>query len=474
MPLILIFSFIICSLFYTKTTAQNAWQSGDSSNVGLIVIRNISIQGNKKTKDRIILREMNFKPGDTLKMPDVEKAILLSRNRIFNTGLFVTVDLIVDGDSAEKNLLIKVKERFYTYPVPIISLADRNFNEWWQQRGHSLRRINYGLFFVQKNVRGRNETLRARVQLGFTKKYDVGYYIPYLTKNQKLGLNVLVSYSTNQQVAYKTSNHKLSYIEIENNKVLRKLFAASATFTYRGKFYKTHYATGSFFYNNIADSIARLNPRYFLEGRTTQRYFSLKYSFVHDFRDIAYYPLKGSYFRVDAEKLGLGIYKDINQINFRLEYNRYIKLSKKLYLAGGIRQKISFPYNQPYFNFKSHGYGTDYVSGYELYVIDGQHFSMAKLNLKYQLFSKKIKLEDMPVNQFETIPFALYLRAYSDAGYVRDNSFNPENTRLANKFLLGGGIALDLVTYYDLVFRLEYSVNRLQQQGVYLHMRAPI
>jgi outer membrane protein assembly factor BamA len=473
-PLIFIFSFIISSLFYTKATARTAYEPEDSTNISVVIIRNISIQGNKKTKDIIILREMSFKPGDTLKLSDIEKAILLSRNRIFNTGLFVTVDLIIEGDAAEKNLLIKVKERFYTYPVPIVALADRNFNEWWQQRGHDIRRINYGLFFVQKNVRGRNETFRTMGQLGFTKKIDIGYYIPYLTKKQKLGLNVLVSYSTNRQVAFETKDHKLHYVELENDKVLRKLFASSATFTYRGKFYQTQYFTGSFFYNDITDSIARLNPRYFLEGRTTQRYFSLKYSFVHDFRDISYYPLKGSYFRIDAEKLGLGIFKDINQINFRLEYNRYLRLSNKFYLAGGIKQKISFPYNQPYYNFKSQGYGSDYISGYELYVIDGQHFSLAKVNLKYQLFSKKIKLEDMPVNQFETIPFALYLRAYSDAGYVRDNSFNPLNTRLANKFLLGGGIALDLVTYYDLVFRLEYSVNRLQQQGVYLHMKAPI
>jgi hypothetical protein len=80
----------------------------------------------------------------------------------------------------------------------------------------------------------------------------------------------------------------------------------------------------------------------------------------------------------------------------------------------------------------------------------------------------------MLAKQFETAPFALYLRAYSDAGYVRDNSLNPLNTKLANEFLLGGGLGLDMVTYYDLVFRLEYSINRLQQQGVYLHVKAPI
>ncbi|MFL5728315.1 MAG: POTRA domain-containing protein [Cytophagaceae bacterium] len=474
MPRLFLFSLLFCSLFSTKIKAATTWQQADSADMGLILIKSISIQGNKRTKDRIILREMSFKAGDTLRNEAIEKAILLSRNRIFNTGLFVTVDLLLIGDLPEKDLVIHVKERWYTYPVPIFELADRNFNEWWQQRGHDLKRTNFGLFFVQKNVRGRNETLRARIQMGFTKKYELGYYIPYLTKNQKLGVSAIVSYATNKQVAYKTSNHKLSYLELENSKVLRELFTSSVTFTYRKKFYQTHYLSGYFNDNAIADTIAALNPRYFLEGRTQQHYFSMKYSFIHDFRDISYYPLKGSYFRFDAEHLGLGLSHDINQVIFRFEYAKYMKLGNKFYLAGGLRQKISFPYNQPYFNFKSLGYGRDYVSGYELYVVDGQHYSLAKVNLKYQLFSKKIKAEGVPVNQFETIPFALYIRAYTDAGYVRDNSFNPENTALANTLMLGGGLGLDLVTYYDMVFRVEYSINRQSRQGVYLHMRAPI
>jgi outer membrane protein assembly factor BamA len=473
-PLLFLFSVIICSLSDTKATASTLSPTVDSTSGDYIIIKNIIIQGNRKTRDHIILREMSFATRDTLKRPDVEKAILLSRNRIFNTGLFVTVDLSLQGDSLNPDLIIKVKERWYTYPLPIFELADRNFNEWWQQRGHSFKRTNFGIFFVQKNVRGRNETLRARVQLGFTKKYDIGYIVPYLTKSQNLGMNVLVSYSTNKQIAFETRDHKLNYVEFDDSKVLRKRFAATATFTYRKKFYQTHYTTASYFHNNIDDSLALLNPRYFLDGRTQQQYFSLKYSFIHDFRDIGYYPLKGSYFRIDAEHLGLGVSSDINQLGFRIEYAKFLKLSNKFYLAAGIRQKISFPYNQPYINFQSLGYVRDYVSGYELYVIDGQHFSVFKLNLKYQLFSTKLKLRDMQMNQFQTVPFALYLRSYSDAGYVWDNSFNPLNEKLANELLIGGGLSLDMVTYYDIVLRLEYSINRLQQQGFFLHMRAPI
>jgi outer membrane protein assembly factor BamA len=472
--LLLLLFFSIISLPVLKAFPTIADPVTDSSLIssGFIVIREISIEGNNKTKDRIILRELSFHTGDTISVNDIEKMLLLSKNRIFNTGLFVSTHLELTGDSLNKILFIRLKERFYTYPIPIFELADRNFNEWWQQRGHDIHRTNIGINFQQKNVRGRNETLRIKGQGGFTKKVEVGYYIPYLNKNQKTGLSFIASYSMNKQVAYKTSNHKLTYLE-NNPENLRKLFYSTLTLSHRSKFYQTHFLSLSFFYNTIADTIATLNPRYFLRGKTTQRYFSLKYTFIKDFRDIAYYPLKGSYLKLEAEKLGLG-FDDIDQINFRAEYSRFFKLGKKFFLAAGVKQKLSWPYIQPYYNFKSMGYGKDYVSGYELYVIDGQHFSLAKLNLKYQLFSTNLRIDPLPFKQFRTVPFAIYLKAYSDAGYVVDHTFNPENTKLANKFLLGGGLGLDFVTYYDLVFRVEYSINRMQQHGFFLHMRAAI
>jgi outer membrane protein assembly factor BamA len=438
-----------------------------------IIIKGISIEGNRKTKDRIILRELNILPGDTISSTEIEKMLLLSRNRIFNTGLFVSTHLELQGDSLNKTLFIRLKERFYTYPIPIFELADRNFNEWWQQRGHDIRRTNIGINFQQKNVRGRNETLKIKAQTGFTKKLEMAYFVPYLNKNQKTGLSFNISYSTNKQLAYKTSEHKLTYTEVDDIN-LRKRFATGLTLSHRNRFYQTHFLTLSFFYNTIADTIALLNPRYFLAGKTSQRYFSLKYTFVRDFRDFAFYPLKGSFLKLEAEKSGFWIFDDVDQINFNLEYDKFFKLSKKLFLAAGVKQKISFPYIQPYYNFRAMGYDRDYVSGYELYVIEGQHFSLGKLNLKYQLFSTNLRIDPLPFKQFRTAPFAIYLKAYSDAGYVVDKTYNPENTMLANKFLLGGGLGLDFVTYYDLVLRVEYSINRMQQHGFFLHMKAAI
>lgn len=470
--LLLSLSFLLENLSLAKTSGLSNSFDEDTSNV---IFDKILITGNDKTKAKIILREVSFKEGDTIPKEQLQDAIYRSKNRIFNTGLFVTVDLfIIDRGPVHKELLIVVKERWYIYPIPIFELADRNFNEWWQQRGHKLNRTNIGIFYTQKNVRGRNETLKTKVQFGFTKKFEIFYFIPYLTKSQKTGVTLDVSYILNKQVAYQYDDvhHKLAYLDY--NKLGRERFRGGLTFSYRKKFYETHFLGSTFNYNHIADTVAILNPDYLLKGRTTQRYIAVEYDYVRDIRDVAYYPTKGSYFRFEAEKMGVGIFGDINQLNLIGEYSLFKPISKKLYFAGGLKQKISFPHPQPFLQTQALGYQKDYVSGYELYVINGQHFSLAKVNLKWKLFASNTKVSALPINQFRHIPFAIYLKAYSDAGYVVDNSNNHNTTKLSNTFLLGGGLGIDIVTYYDLVMRVEYSYNKLGQHGVFLHLGAGI
>ncbi|HTA27500.1 MAG TPA: hypothetical protein VK809_06920, partial [Bacteroidia bacterium] len=74
--------------------------------------------------------------------------------------------------------------------------------------------------------------------------------------------------------------------------------------------------------------------------------------------------------------------------------------------------------------------------------------------------------------QFDKAYYAFYLTAFSDWGYV--GSANPyvKNDYLANTPLNGNGIGLDFVAYYDIVLRFEYSVNKLNQGGFFLHFLA--
>src|SRR6185437_7260819 len=234
---------LLLLLFPLFSAAQTSDSSASKGNY--LILRNIYIEGNEKTKPQIILREINFHPGDTIYPIKDSILILRNRNRIFNTGLFVFVDLkFTEGDSLYKDLYIKVKERWYWYPVPTIDLGDRNFNEWWEQRGHDFSRLIYGVNIVKKNVRGRNETLRIRLQTVFTDKAEVSYLIPYLNKKRKLGLTAIASYSANKRVAYDVYNDKLYYTD--NGSFLRQRMYAAFSFFYRRRYYQTHFFGGGF------------------------------------------------------------------------------------------------------------------------------------------------------------------------------------------------------------------------------------
>lgn len=465
------FTFFISFLIPTFISAQTNFETA-TCDTSYIIITNIKLEGNKRTKDRIIFRELSIVPGDTIFVRELETLLIKTRNRIFNTGLFLKSDVILIGDSTLRELQIVVKERLFTYPLPILSLADRNFNEWWYTRNHDFSRIDYGINFIKKNVRGMNETLRLKVNAGFSTKAELTYTIPYLDRKQRIGLTLFTGIIENKKIPYRTLDNELAFYE--GKSFVRRRITGNVTFSYRRRFYEFHSLTLGFFTNRIADTIAVLNPDYFLNQRLQQNYFDLKYTFTYDRRDITYYPLHGFYIKIEADKQGLINSDDVNIFSLRTEGSVYKPLGKGFFVAAGTALKYSTPSKQPYFNIRGLGYMKDYISGYELFVIDGSSYSLFKSNIKYRLFKTEKKLGFLPAEKIRSIPLTLYLKTYFDTGYVIDQTDTPGNAILANQWLWGGGAGFDLVTYYDLVFRFEYSVNKQLQTGLFLSLKAAI
>jgi outer membrane protein assembly factor BamA len=444
----------------------------DSISTDYIIIKEIILTGNKITKEHIILRETGYKAGDTIPTAVLQKQLLWIKNRIFNTTLFLWVDIDLSGeDTNHKTLFIDVRERFFITPVPTGGLIDRNINEWWVERHHDLRRIYYGLNFKIKNIWGLNHTLKLKVIAGFNKKIEANYFIPYINKKLKTGLIINALVEDNSQVAFESYGHQLKYV-LDYDGAGRRKYNIGFMFTRRNKFYIQHQLGPYFQYANVADTIALLNPDYFLKGATYQRSYGLKYAYTNDKRDFINYPLKGYLFKIETDYQFLQSKTTMNLGNLRAEYSKFIPLNSRFYFAASARGKISSPHHQPYFSQRGLGYNTDYVSGYELYVVDGQSYGLIKTNLRWRLLSLNRTVKIVPVKKFRTIPISLYFKIYSDAGYVRDNNFNPYNNFLSNRLLVGGGAGFDIVTYYDLVMRIEYSVNQLGQTGIFLHLKA--
>jgi len=433
-----------------------------------VVLRKVFLYGNKRTKDRIILREMDLQVGDTIFLANADTTLKTNRNRVYNTRLFNEVTLTLLPDSGHYNsLLVEVTERWYIFPIPIFELADRSFNEWWYNQNRKLNRINYGVRFSDKNFRGRKEELRLIVQGGFTNKLGVGYTVPYLNRKQTWGLDIDVNYDQNKQISYRTLENKQQFLK--NDDLLRERIRAGITFFLRKSFFGTHSFNLKFNSMSVADTIVKLNPNFAQSGQNKQRYLQLAYEFTFDKRDVRAYAHKGYYINFSYEQRGFTRWDDVNLSVFELSLSQYKPLGRNFFFASLSKGKAFLPERIPYFNIRALGYDQDYVRGYDLYVVDAQSFVLQRLTFRKKLYERELHIHSyLPAKQFSKIPLAIYLNAYYDLGYAYSPTVFQGNQYLSNELLRGGGVGVDVVTYYDTVIRFEYSVNKMLENRIYL------
>lgn len=439
-----------------------------------VLVEEILIEGNKKTKDRTVLRELAFMAGDSIPISELMPRIKQSELLILNTGLFTKAKInIKDWDTENSRITISVelREMWYFYPMYVFELADRNFNVWWQEQGRSLSRVNYGGRFSHINLTGRRDYLKTIVQFGYTKKFEVVYNLPMIGKSRNLGGFAEVHFSNRREIAYITEESKLLFKKQADESILLRRFRAGGGVSYRPGLNTYHTGKVLFSNNWIGDTISQvLNPDYFLENRNKQRHFTLQYSFVLDRRDVKAYPQSGNFFSVLFQKDGLGIYKDINAFSATSSYAQYFPLGKKLSFGAKVKGRYTFNRKeQPYTHVSALGYFPNFIRGYELYVIDGMDYLYAKTHFQFRLFKREINWgRYMPVPQFRLMPVKVYLAINNDFGYA-NAPYNGFRSTLSNEWLWGRGIGLDLVVFQDKVWQFEYSFNHLGEHGFFLH-----
>ncbi len=168
-------------------------------------MRNIVIKGNKKTKDYIILRELDFEPGDSILIVNMEEQLQKARDQVYNTTLFIEVKVTPEIISVSAfDIYVTVKERWYIFPTPWFQLADRSFNEWLVKYNGSLRRISYGIRFFHYNISGRNDRLTLSLINGFTRNISFEYKAPYTNPALSDGVILGAGFSQARQIPYKT------------------------------------------------------------------------------------------------------------------------------------------------------------------------------------------------------------------------------------------------------------------------------
>jgi outer membrane protein assembly factor BamA len=165
--LIFLIAFTLLSrLFAQENGHEKVWK-----------IDSVQIKKNWRTRDKIIMRELQFEPGETVDKNCLETSI----NQIWNIGNFAFVDYTLDSISPESYLMnIQAKDAFTLLP-------NLSFNG-------NRKDYNLGVGIQDNNFLGRNITLNLNGNIGtYGKNYNAGIEIPrqLLYKNMTLSFQVL-------------------------------------------------------------------------------------------------------------------------------------------------------------------------------------------------------------------------------------------------------------------------------------------
>jgi hypothetical protein len=458
---------------------ENLQYSPDSINH--LRINAITVTGNKKTKDYIILREAQLNIGDSILTQQLYPTVEQARLNVYNTTLFNEVKInIVAIDAFSINLDIVVKERWYIYPAPIFRLVDRNFNEWRTKFNADLERVNYGIKFAHFNFSGRRDQIRLQLINGYTRGIFVSYNAPYSNRALTQGFSVAMSYTQSREVNYNTSfRNSLNFFSIASKKdsssktFINKNFSIAASYRIRKGVFNSHLFSALYSNLTVTDSIAiKYNPNYFGKPTSTANIIDIAYNYSHTNVNNIAYPLKGITAYAGVLKRGLGFSGGVNMLLFEAGYNKFIDLGKGWYFINSVAGLIRLPFKQAYINQRGIGFGNAFLRGLELYAIDGIAYAINKVTLKKKIASFNIKVPfTIPffLKKNDKIPFTFFAKTYTDFGY----NYSKENaTFLTNRFLYTGGFGLDMLTFYDFSIRFEYSFNQLNEKGLFLRFQS--
>ncbi len=140
-------------------------------------IDSVQIKKNWRTRDKIVMRELQFEPGETIDLHCLETSI----SQVWNIGNFSLVDYSLDSISPNSYLLNITAKDAFTF-MPYLSF-NGNRNDY-----------NLGMGIDDNNFLGRNISLNIQGNIGtYGKNYNVGVSIPrqLLYRNMTLSFQAL-------------------------------------------------------------------------------------------------------------------------------------------------------------------------------------------------------------------------------------------------------------------------------------------
>ncbi len=462
--------YVLISLLYIFNPGISEAQKISNS----LIVAEIQIKGNQKTKDFVVLRELSFKKGDYISLTQLPKILKESKTNLLKTPLFNFVDIDYKYlDSTHIKITINLKERWYFWPQVALYYADRNFSNWIKNKDFS--RTDLGLGIIKYNFRGRNEKLSFYTIFGYDEELILNYEHFYFDKNRKHSGALYFKELKRKETGCMIEDDRVKRIKLTDEYAL-KAYNISFKYQYRKEIHNSHSFYLGYEHRSISDSLLTCNIYYTTNPEISVNYFFLKYIFLNDKRDSRIFPLKGHKIKITTVKNGLYIFpeSEINSFKLKGEFSKYTKLSSKFYLGNHFTFQKTIGERNPFFLNSALGYSSN-IRGYEYFAVNGRDFILFKNTLNFELIPKKtIHFKRIPWERFNSPFIQIFTDFFTDFAYVKnDDSFYIQNNTLANTPLISIGAGINILSYYDWLLRFEYSINIQKYSGFYLHFEAP-
>lgn len=383
------------------------------------IVEKIETQGNKKTKKRVITREMVQKEN----MPFNKYLARRSVQNIYNTGYFEDVNIRLLPGSTPDRVIIE------------IDVAEQRTGTVTVGAGYSKSNGFVGILGLSEtNFRGTGDKVNLHWEFGGDgsdgKNYTLSYTRPWLDDKGTSG-SISIFNRQDEYSDYQSDGSTYSKYD-------RKTTGGTLSFGRQTGVFSRDYLTFDSRKDTWEEHVSGFDystdPKYLADnfGKTN----SVTYQRVFDSRDNVYDPTSGKRFMYSVQYAGLG--GDFSFEKISAEMRTYKKVGHSHVLAFRLAAGIGFgdiPYSQLY----TVG-GSDSLRGYEDDQFRGRKYYNATLEYRFPIFKK-----------VQGVVFA-------DVGSAWDSPSVPWHNN-GDKFNLGVGPGLRIQTPIGPI-RLDYGFGK--------------
>lgn len=446
----------------------------------------IRVEGNRVTEPWVVLRELTFEPGDTLANEKLTEVLERNRLNIANLNIFSQVNLIPEVIEGRLSLKIQVKERFRLGGSVLLTLEERNsYDMLVALQSRDFSRLVYGEQFTWRNITGKGEELQWDILWGFSRRVHAEFRKPLVGRNPAVDLQIGVRYDWQPEIIVGTSEGRVHWEGLHERPLQQRYGGYVSLQNRQGIYHQFEVQLGYDSYQ-LDDSLYTLDlegrPISYLTNNSGREHLNwVMLRMAVDKRDWNSYPLRGYKGQIMGRMVG-GPLSTTRFVKLGGSWAHHIPMGSRFYFAYGFTSILTLGDSLPFFEKSQIGIRrpefpgiSNGVRGYQPYVIDGTWLSLGKTELKYAVIPyRMVSMDWLGIPQVGSQALALYLTAFADVGYVRDDSFSNYDQWLKNQALYGYGVGVNLIVMYDLLWRVEYARNHLGQGGIYFHGTLPI